>query len=102
MRSLWIIITTLALANFLAVLGVVAWLGGTGRLSNERLHIVRELFKTTVEEDQVAAKTVEAEEARKAADAAREAFFGEPPTPAELAALIEEGQRARTTSSEPD
>ncbi len=83
MRSLWIIITTLALANFLAVVGVVAWLGGTGRLSNERLHTVRELFKTTVDEDKAAAKTLEAEEARKAAEAAQEAFFGEPPTPAE-------------------
>jgi flagellar motility protein MotE (MotC chaperone) len=83
MRSLWIIVTTVALANFLAVVALLAWLAGTGRLSNERLHAVREVFKTTVAEEEAAKKLAEAERAQAEAAAAQEAFMREPPTPAE-------------------
>jgi flagellar motility protein MotE (MotC chaperone) len=83
MRSLWIIITTIALANFLAVVALVAWLAGTGRLSNERVNAVREMFTTTVEQDEAAAKLEEAQRAQDEAAGAQEAFMREPPTPAE-------------------
>lgn len=83
MRSLWIIITTIALANFLAVIALVAWLGGTGRLSSERINEVRELFKTTVEQDEAAKKLEEAQRAEEQVLAEQEAFMREPPTPAE-------------------
>lgn len=83
MRSLWIIITTVALANFLAVVALVAWLAGTGRLSNERINAVREMFTTTVEQDDAAKKLEEAQRAQDEAAAAQESFMREPPTPAE-------------------
>ena len=83
MRSLWIIITTIALANFLAVVALVAWLAGTGRLSNERVNAVREMFTTTVEQDEAQRKLEEAQRAQDEAAAAQDAFMREPPTPAE-------------------
>jgi flagellar motility protein MotE (MotC chaperone) len=83
MRSLWIIITTIALANFLAVVALVAWLAGTGRLSNERVNAVREMFTTTVEQDEAQKKLEEAQRAQDEAAGAQEAFMREPPTPAE-------------------
>ena len=83
MRSLWIIITTIALANFLAVVALVGWLAGTGRLSNERVNAVREMFSTTVEQEDAAKKLEEAQRVQDEAAAAQEAFMREPPTPAE-------------------
>ncbi|MGP1309891.1 MAG: hypothetical protein ACTS27_06820 [Phycisphaerales bacterium] len=82
MRSLWIIITTLALANFLAVVGVIAWLGTTDRLSGERIDAVRELFKPTVAEERAAEEEKARLEAEQAEAEASEAFMREPPTPA--------------------
>ena len=71
-RSLKIIFLTLALANMLAVVGLVGWLAGTNRLSGDRLETVRTLFSTTVAQDEAKqkadeAKTAAAEAAAKAA-----------------------------------
>jgi len=99
MRSLWIIITTLALANFLAVVALLGWLGGTGRLSNERVNAVRELFKTTVAEDEAQAKLAEAQQAQQQEAAAQEAFMQQPPAPAETEVA---GQTAVSNAAQQD
>lgn len=92
MRSIWIIISTLAIAHLLALLGFVGWLGSTGRLSGNRVERVRTLFASTVErEDAEAAERARQEEEARAAEAARAAELI-PPLTAErkLAAASEE------------
>ena len=56
-KSLWLLISTLAVANILAIAGLFGWLKATDRLSAERIEAVRELFVQTVSE-------AEAEEAK--------------------------------------
>ncbi|MBL0927867.1 MAG: hypothetical protein IBJ11_09480 [Phycisphaerales bacterium] len=82
-RSIWIGLSTLALANLLALAGVLGWMWQSQRLSRERVDRVREIFAATVpaeakkkdEEDRAAA-----EAARAAAEAAK---VGRPPVSAE-------------------
>ena len=66
MRAIWIILSTLALANMLALVVVVGWLASTDRLSRERIDAVREIFVRTAAEEQV----TEAEVAKQAEEAA--------------------------------
>lgn len=83
MRSLWLILTTIALAHFLALLALVGWLAGTGRLSAERVHAARAIFAPTIEEEAaLAAERATREEAERAA-AEQESFMREAPTRAE-------------------
>ena len=83
MKSIWLIITTLALANLLALGGFVGWLAATGRVSRERVEAVRTIFATTVA-DETAGKA-EAEKVANAEkdDAAKAAKMAEPPVSAE-------------------
>lgn len=83
MRSLWLIVTTVALANFLAILALVGWLAATGRLSAERVHAVRELFSATLEQEAALTAERERDEARAREDADRESFMRQAPTRAE-------------------
>ena len=46
-KSLWIIISTLAIANLLALIGFGAWLHTSDRLDGERLERVRRIFAET-------------------------------------------------------
>lgn len=71
-RSLWLIVSTIALANLLAFVGFVGWLGATGRLSADRVERVRALFAETVSEE-VARLESERAEAEAAAAAIAEA-----------------------------
>ena len=66
MRSLWIAVSTLALANLLALGGFAMWLNSTGRLNKDRVEKVRQIFQPTVAQD--AAKVAE-EKAKVEADA---------------------------------
>lgn len=84
MKGIWIIVSTLALANLLAILGLVAWLNATDRLDGSRIERVRALF----------AETVASEKARFEADEAAR-------TLAELAAAeAEKKATAPLTSGE--
>lgn len=99
MRSLWIAVSTLALANLMA-LGVFAlWLNASGRLSRERVEKVREVFGVTVAEERAkleGEKTAAEAEATRAQEAAREK---RPPITAEQRLMIireyEESQRQK-------
>lgn len=83
MRTVWILISTLAVANLLALIGFGAWLGASGRLSPERFQQVREIFAATVAEweagEQVRILEAQAAEAR----AAEHARIGTPPITSE-------------------
>lgn len=66
MKSLWTALSVIAIANILALGGLVGWLKATDRLNLERVNKVREVFTTTTAEDKVAAEQAEA---KKVADA---------------------------------
>src|SRR5437870_2751170 len=68
MKTAWLIISTLAIANVLAAGAFIGWLGATHRLSLERIDGVKHVFARTVaQEDQeradAAAEAVETNEA---------------------------------------
>ncbi len=69
MKSLWIIISTLAIANLLALIGFGAWLHTSDRLDGERLERVRRIFADTrtVERTRQEEEERKQEEARQAA-----------------------------------
>jgi hypothetical protein len=79
MKSLWTMLSVLAVANLLALGAFVGWLKATDRLSAERLTAVRGLFVETVAQQK--AKSDE-EAAKAAADqkaAAEKSKEGQPP-----------------------
>lgn len=63
MKTLWLVISAVALANLLATAGFIAWLGTSDRLDRGRVTRIRSML----------AETVTAETARTAEDAARAA-----------------------------
>jgi flagellar motility protein MotE (MotC chaperone) len=63
MKRLWSIISFLAVVHLLALIGFVGWLWQTGRLSQDRVLTVREIFAPTLEDEIAAAE----EKARLAA-----------------------------------
>lgn len=69
MRKIWTILAVLAIGNLLAMIGGVGWLGASGRLSVERMRVVREMFSETVAA-QMAREKVEEDEAAAAAELA--------------------------------
>ena len=92
MKGLWIIISTIALANFLAMAGLIGWLQMTDRLDAARLNEVRTLFSETLTDKQNAAaalKAAEEEAAKKEAEAIR---AGTPPLSAAEAMVSERVQ----------
>ena len=60
-RSLWLIISTIAVANLLAILGFVGWLVTSDRLTLDRLEDIRAMVEPTVAEQREAARAAEAE-----------------------------------------
>lgn len=66
MRTVWTILTTLAVANILAIAGFVAWLTMDDRLNVERLQRVREMLVERVTDERA---RVAEEEARAEAEA---------------------------------
>jgi hypothetical protein len=71
MRSIWLILSMLALANILALGGVLSWLGATDRLNSERITKIREMLAkpAAVEAEELAAQAVaHTQAAEKAAE----------------------------------
>ena len=83
MRSLWTIISVMALANLLAMLGFVGWLGMSDRLSKDRFDRVRAVLAPTNAQEQAdsAKAAVDAEEA--AVQAKEDSRVGQMPMPAD-------------------
>lgn len=72
MRTIWNIISVLALANLLAVAGFIGWLGVSDRLSRDRVEQVRAVFAPTNAQQKSDAAAAETQ-AEEAAEAAQEA-----------------------------
>ncbi|MDX2114378.1 MAG: hypothetical protein SFZ24_01985 [Planctomycetota bacterium] len=72
MRSIWIIISTLAIANLLGIAGFLGWLQTSGRLNRDRVERIRTILAPTVATEQAEEqrRQAEAETARQAAEAA--------------------------------
>lgn len=79
MKTIWSIVTILALANMMAFVGFVGWLGGTGRLSPERFREIRSILAPTVAEAAAAQAEVDAAEAADAEAAAEAERTANPP-----------------------
>lgn len=82
MRTIWAVISAVAVANVLALIGFVAWLGMTDRLSRERIERVRVVFATTVQEEAAAEAEEEARERAEAEVVAAAQRMAAPPEPA--------------------
>lgn len=65
LRSLWTILTTVALVNLLALGGFAGWLVASHRLDRDRLERIRAMLAETIEEEQ--ARLAEEEQQRQAA-----------------------------------
>ncbi len=61
MRTVWIILSTLAIANLLALAGLAGWLVATDRLDRDRLESIRELLATTITEESAQIEQANAE-----------------------------------------
>ncbi len=70
-RSLWTLITVLAVANLLALSAFVGWLVSSGRLDGERFNTIRETLSETVAAQE--ARLAAEERERAAEEAAAEA-----------------------------
>ncbi len=75
MKAIWKILSTLAIANLMAIAGFMAWLAKSDRLNGERVEAIRALLSKTItaetaEKDEAVKK---AEEEAAAAKAANEA-----------------------------
>lgn len=91
LRSLWIIISTLCVANVIALAILFGWLGATNRLSPERLEDARTIFVQTVAQEQADEKQAAQRQAAAQAAAAEQAEVGTPPITAEQRmAIIQE------------
>lgn len=76
-RSLWTIITVLAMANLLALAGLAGWLVSSGRLDTERVNEIRDMFSETIEEQEnrLAAEQRELDKAAAEAEAEQRALI---------------------------
>jgi len=76
-RSLWTLITVLAIANLLALLGLGGWLVASGRLDAERFGEIRETLRETIadQETRVASEERERTMEEAAAEAERRALI---------------------------
>ncbi len=100
MRTIWMLISTLAIANLLALAGFVGWLQASGRLSPERLQRLREVLAPTVAAEDAAEqmKLIEAQAA--AAKAQEDSKAGRAPLTAEQRLLLTHTQIDVTTQQQ--
>lgn len=96
MKSLWLIISALALANVLAVGGVVGWLAATDRLSKDRVHRIREMLAKPIAVEEQERLAAEAAAKQQAEDRARAIRLAAAPVPAaaQIAAERDEAELA--------
>jgi len=87
MRTIWTILSIIAVANLLALLAFAGWLGNSGRLNEDRLERVRSMFSETIAEEAARLEQEAAEAA--AAEAERPELLPDGPiaTSAQLAEL---------------
>jgi hypothetical protein len=79
MKSLWTIVSFLAVVHLLAIALFVGWLWSTQRLSRQRLDDLRSLFAMSVPESQAAAASAQAKQQAELQRLAQEAEKANPP-----------------------
>jgi len=105
-KTLWLALSVLAVANVLALLGVVGWLQTSNRLDGARLEQVRQLFSKTVKqtaEEAAQLKTAaqaEIKNLEEQSKAARPALTAEERLHARVEATEIDRQRAQRLSDE--
>lgn len=82
-RSIWIVISTMAIANLFLIAGFVGWLHTSGRLDSARVERVRLMLAPTIAEEQAEQQRKETEAAAEAAAAEANAQVGTKPLSAE-------------------
>lgn len=83
MRSLWLILSTLAVAHILALAGFVGWLKATDRLNADRVDRVRLIFASTIDQERAAAEEAKVQLASDQAAREEQSRMALPPEPAE-------------------
>lgn len=79
MKTLWLALSVLAIANMLAFLGFVGWLRMSDRLDSERLKSVREILSKTITVEKAEKDAAAAQEKIAEANAAEAERKGRPP-----------------------
>lgn len=77
MKRIWMIVSTLAIANVIAIGGLLVWLQTTDRLSKHRIQTIRAMLSVTQaqeEQTRISAEAEVTEAKKKAADEARRAI----------------------------
>lgn len=82
MKRLWMILSTIAIANLLAIGGFVGWLKMTDRLNRDRFENVKQMFRVTLAQEQQAKVDEEAAAAAAKVKAEADAKAALPPEPA--------------------
>ena len=99
MKTIWSIVSFLAVVHLLALVTFAVWLWHSDRLDGARVQQVRELFSMTIPEAQVAAKRAQTQVKAELAERKEVAFRADPPFSS--AAAIEIGsQVTRHTNQE--
>lgn len=83
MKTIWNAISIVAVANMLALIGLVGWLYSGGRLNADRAREIRERLSTTIAQDKAAADAKAREEASKAEAEEAERRASRPPLSAQ-------------------
>lgn len=83
MRSLWTIITVVALANLLAIAGFAGWLAASNRVNMDRIERVRAVFAPTVAQEEADARKAQAEQEALEQQQTEEARIGSMPMTAD-------------------
>jgi hypothetical protein len=82
MRTAWIVVSTLAIANLLALGGFIGWLGMTHRLSRGRVDAVKHVFVKTIAAEELERTEAQTQLAAEEAEAARAKRMAIPPVSA--------------------
>ncbi len=82
MKSLWMIVSTIALANLLALAGFVGWLGVTGRLEGDRVERLRQMFARPVDAEAAEVLALIVADAAAKEHARQDEKLAVPPIPA--------------------
>lgn len=96
MKSVWMIISALALANVLAVGGLLGWLSATDRLNKDRVQRIREMLAKPMAVEEQERLAAEAAAKQQADDDARAIRLAAAPVPAavQIATEREEAELA--------
>lgn len=95
MKTIWNVLSVMAVANVLAAIGVVGWLGASGRLSADRLDETRQMFALSIEDEKAQAEAEAERLATEQAEAAEAERMRVPPLSTE--AVIEQQQDEEET-----